>query len=277
MIRVLILFLVLVATAAAYLFMNRSTDLPELPALIKPTAQETKTETDPHTEPEPTPEVVEQARVHIDQITAPPEDSIDIEKADHFVTASQFLKLPLQHTESEAVLETVDDSGTKTFAVETGAVNVAPVITSATPTIVVGKDELTESNRIKLQELLDRPEASSKQVFYIHAVNEGDSQGLWGILQRGLTRTFAEGIALGEKQKTLYVEIPEEADEKLENQLSSFLGKILQQKVESTYIYNYRSGRLGDDPDMIEPGQQLIIVEFSEDELVRVYNHFIRQ
>ncbi len=275
--RVLILFLVLVAAAVAYLFMNRSTDLPDLPALINPTAPETKTESEPLAEPEPTPEVIEQAREHIDQITAPPEDSIDIEKADHFVTASQLLKLPIQHTESKAVLETVDDSGTKTFGVETGAVSVAPVIVSATQTIVVGEETLTESNRIKLQELLDRPEASSKQVFYIHAVNEGDSQGLWGILQRGLTRTFAEGIELGEKQQRLYVEIPEEADEKLENQLSSFLGKVLQQKVESTYIYNYRSGRLGDDPDLIEPGQQLIIVEFSEDELVRVYNHFIRQ
>ncbi|MDI3323512.1 hypothetical protein QKW35_03895 [Pontibacterium granulatum] len=255
--------------------MNRSADLPDLPALIAPTTPEAESE--PPTEPEPTPEVVKQAREHIDQITAPPEDSIDIEKADHFVTASQLLKLPIQQTESEAVLETVDDAGTKTFGVETGAISVAPVTTSATPTIVVGEAELTASNRIKLQELLDRPETSAKQVFYIHAVNEGDSQGLWGILQRGLTRTFAEGIVLGKKQQTLYVEIPEEADEKLENQLSSFLGKVLQQKVESTYIYNYRSGRLGDDPDLIEPGQQLIIVEFSEDELVRVYNHFIRQ
>lgn len=272
MIRVLILFLVLVAAAAAYLFMNRSTDLPDLPALIKEVVPETETTTP--AEPEPAPEIVKQAREHIDQITAPPEDTIDIQKADHFVTSSQLLSLPIQQTQSEAVLETVNDSGTKTFGVDTGAVSVAP----ATPgPIVVGEETLTAGNRIKLQELLDRPESSSKQVFYIHAVNEGDSQGLWGILQRGLTRTFAEGITLGEKQNTLYVEIPEEADEKLENQLSSFLGKVLQHKVESTYIYNYRSGRLGNDPNLIEPGQQLIIVEFSEDELIRVYNHFISQ
>lgn len=276
MIRVLVVLLVLIAAAAAYFVLNRSTDLPDLPELIKPIVQEAEslTQTEPESEPEPAPEVIQQAREHIDQITAPPENTIDIQKADHFVTSSQLLTLPIQQTQSDAVLESVDDSGTKTFGVETGAVSIAPI---APDTIVVGDDTLSAANKIKLQELLDRPEASSKQVFYIHAVNEGDSQGLWGILQRGLTRTFAEGIALGEKKNTLYVDIPEEADEKLDNQLSSFLGKVLQNKVESTYIYNYRSGRLGDDPDLIEPGQQLIIVEFSEDELIKVYNHFISQ
>ncbi|MBE9396687.1 hypothetical protein IOQ59_05360 [Pontibacterium sp. N1Y112] len=267
MLRVLIVFAVLLAGAAAYVFMNKSIDL-DLPGV--PPAETTTT---PAVQSEPdsevVKEVVKEARKHINQITAPPEQSINIETADHFVTASQLLELPQQQVESRAELEIVQESGSKTFGVDTGAVTPAPVF--------VGDQVLNHDNRIKLQELLDRPETSSKQVYYIHAVNDGDEQGLWGILQTGLTRTFAEGIKLGEKKDKLYVDIPQQADEKLNNKQSSFLGKVLQNKVKTTYIYNYRSGRLGDDPDLIEPGQQLIIVQFSEDELIRVYNHFISQ
>lgn len=263
MLRVLIVFAVLLAGAAAYVFMNKSIDL-DLPGA--PPAETTVT---PSVQSEPDSEVVKEARKHINQITAPPEQSINIETADHFVTASQLLELPRQQVESSAALEIVQESGSKTFGVETGAVTPAPVF--------VGDEILSNDNRIKLQELLDRPETSSKQVYYIHAVHDGDEQGLWGILQTGLTRTFAEGIKLGEKKDKLYVDIPQQADEKLNNKQSSFLGKVLQNKVKTTYIYNYRSGRLGDDPDLIEPGQQLIIVQFSEDELIRVYNHFISQ
>ena len=263
MLRVLIVFAVLLAGAAAYVFMNKSIDL-DLPGPLP--AEVTETPTVPA---EPDNEVVKEARKHINQITAPPEQSINIETADHFVTASQLLELPQQQVESSAVLETVQESGSKTFGVETGAITSAPVI--------VGEEVLSHGNRIKLQELLDRPDASNKQVYYIHAVNDGDEQGLWGILQTGLTLTFAEGIKLGGKTDKLYVDIPQQADEKLNNKQSSFLGKVLQDKVKTTYIYNYRSGILGNNPDLIEPGQQLIIVQFSEDELIRVYNHFISQ
>lgn len=261
MLRVLMVFAVLVAGAAAYVFMNKPIDLPGI-------APAENTE-DPPAQATPDSDVVLQARKHINQITAPPEQSIKIEKADHFVTASQLLELPEAQVESSAVLEIVQESGSKTFGVETGAVTSAPVF--------VGGDVLNNSNRIKLQELLDQPDANNKQVYYIHAVNDGDGQGLWGILQTGLTRTFAEGIKLSEKKNKLYVDIPQQADEKLNNKQSSFLGRVLQNKVKTTYIYNYRSGILGDNPDLIEPGQQLIIVQFSEDELIRVYNHFISQ
>ena len=150
MLRVLIVFAVLLAGAAAYVFMNKSIDL-DLPG--PPPAEVTETPTVPA---EPDNEVVKEARKHINQITAPPEQSINIETADHFVTASQLLELPQQQVESSAVLETVQESGSKTFGVETGAITSAPVI--------VSEEVLSHGNRIKLQELLDRPDASNKQV-----------------------------------------------------------------------------------------------------------------
>jgi hypothetical protein len=33
---------------------------------------------------------------------------------------------------------------------------------------------------------------------------------------------------------------------------------------------------LGQDPDLIKPGQQLVIVSYSEDELIKIYQHFTR-
>lgn len=311
MLRVLVLFLALFAAAAAYVFTERPDELADLiPALQESAPPTTDTTTaDPADTPATTdsiapssnPEdenetvsapVVKAAREHIDQITASPEQSINIEKADHFVTIDQLLQIPEPQIQTEAALESVEttvvkaDSGQpQTFGVDTGVVTQAitdlpPISASANrsrTSTPIALTELSSDNKIKLQELLDTPDADKSQVYYIHAVNNGDDQGLWGILQTGLTRTFAEGIKLKGRSDRLFAEIPEEADEKLSNNTSSFLGRLLQDKVSTTYIYNYRSGILGDNPDLIEPGQQLIIVQFSETELVRVYNHFINQ
>lgn len=311
MLRVLVLFLVLFAAAAAYVFTERPAELADLlpgtaenhapdpagkapePATVDASDTETSntiTTSEDDNTPVSAP-VVEAARQHIDQITAPPEQSIDIEQADHFVTIDQLLQIPAPQMQTEAMLETVETQVAtpapgqpQSFGVDTGVVTQAitdlpPPISAPinSPTTPIALTELSSDNKIKLQELLDTPDADATQVYYIHAVNDGDDQGLWGILQTGLTRTFAEGIKLKGQKDRLYAEIPEEADEKLSNNTSSFLGKLLQNKVSTTYIYNYRSGILGDNPDLIEPGQQLIIVQFSEAELVRVYNHFINQ
>ncbi|MGB0733568.1 MAG: hypothetical protein ACPGPF_07375, partial [Pontibacterium sp.] len=123
----------------------------------------------------------------------------------------------------------------------------------------------------------DNPESAEQKIYFIHAVNNNDRQGLWGILQHALTHTFSQGIKLPEQSNILHADIPKDADEKLLDETSSFLGKMLKSKVDSTYVYNYKEGILGDNPDVITPGQQLIIVGFTEQELSSVYAHFKAQ
>ncbi|WP_315980264.1 hypothetical protein [Aliamphritea spongicola] len=57
-------------------------------------------------------------------------------------------------------------------------------------------------NQIKLQALLNNPETAEDQVFFIHAVTGGDKQGLWGIIQHGVIKTFAKGIRIQDKVMT---------------------------------------------------------------------------
>lgn len=133
---------------------------------------------------------------------------------------------------------------------------------------------LRPGQQIRLQELLSDPDLAAGTVFYIHAVAPTDEQGLWGILQQGLIKTFAQGIELKQSGRVLTANIPVLADETLENRRSSFLGELLYQKVQDTYVYNYQQGMLGQDPNMVKPGQQLIIVSYTEDELISIFNHF---
>ncbi len=130
-------------------------------------------------------------------------------------------------------------------------------------------------NQIKLQALLNNPDTAKNQVFFIHAVTGGDEQGLWGIIQNGVIKTFAKGIRIQDRMIT--ANIPRQADERLANRSSSFLGAILDRKVKDTYVYNYQKGILGQNPNLITPGQELIIVSFEEAELIAIYNHFINQ
>jgi hypothetical protein len=132
----------------------------------------------------------------------------------------------------------------------------------------------SEKNRIKLKELLNDTDSDKKRIFYLHAVNVADEQGIWGIIQKGLTGTFSKGISLSRANGTIRTLIPEDADEILSNKNSSFLGKLLNYKVLTTYVYNYEKGNIGKNPDYIKPGQQLIIVTFTEQELMSVYQHF---
>ncbi|EPJ55513.1 MAG: hypothetical protein OFPI_03160 [Osedax symbiont Rs2] len=132
----------------------------------------------------------------------------------------------------------------------------------------------SEKNRIKLRELLSDTESNNKRIFYLHAVNPSDEQGIWGIIQTGLTGTFSKGITLAQADGKIRALIPQDADEILSSKKSSFLGRLLNYKVLTTYVYNYEQGNIGKNPDFIRPGQQLIIVTFTEEELMSVYNHF---
>lgn len=235
-----------------------------------------------------------EAKRHISQLTQPSQQPIDIKTADNFVTAEQLLQLPEPKQASQVALEALptetatsesasgaqDNSATDgTFAVAShlnvisagnkGRQQPSNDIIAGTSVVAIN------GNQIKLQELLDSPDQAKEKIFFIHAVNDSDRKGLWGIIQAGLTQTFTQGLNLPGLDQTVYVDIPQEADEKLQDKRSSFLGRILKNKVDKTYIYNYEKGILGDNPDLIKPGQQLVIVTFTEQELIGIYHHFV--
>jgi hypothetical protein len=142
-------------------------------------------------------------------------------------------------------------------------------------TINRGEQALSLNNIIQQQDSIP-----DNAIFYLHRVTENDHQGLWGIIQAGLIKTFRQGISLkgmARNKELVQVTIPQDADEKLPNGLSSFLGKLLSSKVDSTYIYNYKTEAMGFDPNVIHPGQQLILIQFNEQELKDIYQFFSEQ
>ena len=128
-----------------------------------------------------------------------------------------------------------------------------------------------------LADLLQRKKAENPDtIFYLHTVQPTDEQGIWGIVQFGIIDNFAHGVALkrGEKMETYTVQIPRHADEQLDDQSSSFLGKLIDRKTKDSYVYNYRDNRMGRNPDRIYPGQEIVIINFEPEELTAVYTHF---
>ena len=105
-----------------------------------------------------------------------------------------------------------------------------------------------------------------------------DEQGIWGIVQFGLIENFARGMAVrrGEEIETYTVQIPKDADERLDDQSSSFLGRLIDRKTKDSYVYNYRENRMGRNPDTIYPGQEIVIINFEPGELEAIFEHFAR-
>jgi hypothetical protein len=81
------------------------------------------------------------------------------------------------------------------------------------------------------------------------------------------------GVAIPEED-ILTLTIPEQADERLDDGYSSYLGRVLAQKTRESHVYNYSNGRMGRNPDYIRPGQEVVISRFSKSELVDIYKHF---
>ena len=139
---------------------------------------------------------------------------------------------------------------------------------------------VTQPYRIEaatLADLLQRQKAGNPDtIFYLHTVQPTDEQGIWGIVQSGLVDNFARGMAVrrGEAVETYTVRIPRNADERLHDQSSSFLGKLIDRKTEESFVYNYRDSRMGRNPDHIHPGQEIVIINFEPEELVSIYRHF---
>lgn len=141
-------------------------------------------------------------------------------------------------------------------------------------TINRGIEELSVKDIVQSGELPDNA------LFYLHRVTERDRQGLWGIIQGGLIQRFRQGLSLegiASDKDLVRVTIPADADEPLPTGLSSFLGRVLNQKVETSYIYNFSTHTMGEDPDLIHPGQQLILIHFSPGELKKIYLFFAEQ
>lgn len=134
--------------------------------------------------------------------------------------------------------------------------------------------------------MMDAPPAAIEEggpaeqsIYYVRTVRAGDDQGIWGIVHHGLVENFARGVALhrGDSLETYRVDIPRDADELLASRRSSFLGRMIHDKTTQSHVYNFEQGRLGRNPDMIRPGQEIIIVKFPEEELIEIYKHFASQ
>jgi hypothetical protein len=133
------------------------------------------------------------------------------------------------------------------------------------------------TQEIIIKEIVQSDELADSALFYLHRVSERDRQGLWGIIQAGLIAKFREGLHLegiSSNKDLMHVTIPADADEKLTSGLSSFLGKLLNTKVTSSYIYNFSTETMGRDPNIVHPGQQLVLIHFSANELKQVYQFF---
>ena len=157
---------------------------------------------------------------------------------------------------------------------ELGSVDIAQN-KALTATINHGEQALSINEIIQQQDAIP-----DDAIFYLHRVTDKDYQGLWGIVQSGLIDKFRQGISLkgiARNKDIVQVTIPQDADEKLPSGLSSFLGKLLNNKVNSTYIYNYKTQAMGFNPNVIHPGQQLILIRFAEQELKDVYQFFSDQ
>jgi len=139
---------------------------------------------------------------------------------------------------------------------------------------------LTEESPVTIAELLGPEETiPSDAVLYVHTVKPSDNQGIWGIIHNGIVRNFAEGVAVnrGTSTETYQVDIPRNADERKADNTSSFLGRLIYEKMRQSYVYNYRTDRVGRNPDLIIPGEEIVIVSFTPEELVAVYKHFVEQ
>lgn len=138
---------------------------------------------------------------------------------------------------------------------------------------------VTEAAPVTIAELLEPlKDIPPDAVFYVHTVQPENDQGIWGIVHTGIAENFAEGVAVhrGETTETYQVDIPPHADERKPDSSSSFLGKLIHEKTRQSYVYNYETDRIGQNPDVILPGQEIVIVSFSPQELIDIYKHFAR-
>ncbi|MGV0005764.1 MAG: hypothetical protein ACNYPG_03960 [Candidatus Porifericomitaceae bacterium WSBS_2022_MAG_OTU9] len=117
---------------------------------------------------------------------------------------------------------------------------------------------------------------ASDDLYYVYTVTESDIQGLWGIIHYGIIENFAKGIALrqGQDVNTYQVDIPYAADEQISETESSYLGRIISAKAKESFVYNHKKNRMGLNPDLLRPGQEIAVIRFTQAEMVAIYRHF---
>lgn len=131
--------------------------------------------------------------------------------------------------------------------------------------------------QLSINDMLPEKISNQSSLYYLHRVTENDVQGLWGIIQTGLIDKFRQGLKLegiSQNKELIQAVIPPDADEKLSSGLSSFLGKILDKKVDNSYIYNIETQGVGFDATALQSGQQLVLIRFTPDELKQIYQFF---
>lgn len=116
-------------------------------------------------------------------------------------------------------------------------------------------------------------------IFYVRTIREGDDQGIWGIIHDGIMTNFAQGMAIrrGREVNTYKIDIPRDADELLADHSSSYLGKLIHRKAAESHVYNFTKNRMGQNPDYISPGQEIVIINFEPEELIGIYKHFVSE
>lgn len=138
--------------------------------------------------------------------------------------------------------------------------------------------EQKNSPKITIANLLkDEAPAKAGSIYYVRTVQQNDGRGIWGIIVDGLTENFASGIAISrdESLNTYQVNIPSQSDDLLPNNTSSFLGKLIDRKTRECFVYNFVEKKIGRNPDLIYPGQELLIINFEAEELIEIYTHFV--
>ncbi|MFW5427511.1 MAG: hypothetical protein ACKE8G_00990 [Methylophagaceae bacterium] len=138
----------------------------------------------------------------------------------------------------------------------------------------------TDKQALAIKDIIQDDAMADDALFYVHSVTSKDVQGLWGIVQTGLIDKFRQGLrinGISQNKDVLQAVIPANADEQLPSGLSSFLGNILSNKVDSSYIYNLNSQKMGHDSNIIHPGQQLVVIHFTPEELKQIYQFFSEQ
>ncbi len=125
--------------------------------------------------------------------------------------------------------------------------------------------------------LMNEETVAEYSIFYVRNITSDDVQGLWGIVHNGLVKNFASGIAIRRNQEieNYQVDIPTNADERLDDDSSSFLGKMIDRKTRESYVYNYERGIMDRNPDIVHPGQEVVIIGFTPEELYKIYEHFV--
>jgi hypothetical protein len=178
--------------------------------------------------------------------------------------------------EPEAVIHVM--KRVRTFEITTpGELERDPEIAGDTPLRIIRQRYRLEAATIA--DLIRAEQAvEPDSVFYVRTVRSSDVQGLWGIVHDGIIGNFARGVAIrrGEEIDTYQVEIPRDADERLRDRSSSFLGKMISDKTRASWVYNFKENRMGRNPDSILPGQEVVIIKFRAQELIAIYRHFAR-